>query len=162
MRLTLQVRFDDASGKSRTFTRNVNRPYPCVPRVGDGVFIGEVRSDGTMLQARRVAEVQWENDGSVSLLFRIDGLTNDPEPQVAALLDEGFWELPSASLGLPALELVERLVALVQCWKPVVAARPDVEFGQGNRTTASTVTRPVGTCARRVYGLPAPGLLMCR
>lgn len=84
------VRYDDSTGTARTLRREVNRPYPGVPRAGDAVYLGEVHPDGTYLGERRVSEVRYENDGAISLLFLIDGLTNDPAPQVAALKVEGF------------------------------------------------------------------------
>lgn len=90
MRINLQVRYDDASGHAHTFSREVDRPYPGVPRAGDAVFLGEVHPDGSYLQERRISEVRFENDGRISLLFRFDGLINDPNPQIAILKAEGF------------------------------------------------------------------------
>ena len=50
--------------------REVDRPYPAVPRAEDWVYLGE-SDEGDGLFATPVAVVTWENDGTVVLRLDI-------------------------------------------------------------------------------------------
>jgi hypothetical protein len=59
--------------------REVERPYPGVPRTGDSVFLGEDDKDAGLLPDL-VADVAWDNDGAVMLSFDLSAMP----PGVAA------------------------------------------------------------------------------
>lgn len=91
--MTLRFHIDDpAKGKTRRFAKSVNVEMPQVPRIGEAVIIPGL-TPSTNLGARRVEEVIYAPNGTVILEFKLDGLSNDVEPQVNVLLVEGFREL---------------------------------------------------------------------
>ncbi|WP_143219282.1 hypothetical protein [Actinokineospora bangkokensis] len=92
--MVLRIRLDDGrSGEVRWFTKQVQADVPHVPRVGEAVVLPG--ADGkTNLGARRVEEVMYPLNGQVHLDFRLDGVINDPEAQVAILRAAGYQELP--------------------------------------------------------------------
>ena len=57
-------------GKDSRWRREVDRPYPGVPRAGDWVYLGE-DGDGQGLMATPVAVVTWDNDGAIALRFDV-------------------------------------------------------------------------------------------
>jgi hypothetical protein len=67
MRIRLVVRFDDDAA---VWQREVDRPYPGVPRPQDWVYLGET-DDGEGLFSTPVAVVTWQNDGTVVLRFDV-------------------------------------------------------------------------------------------
>lgn len=71
-----------------------DRPYPAVPRVGEHVIPNDDNMAGRTLHAREVRRVIYANDGTVILDWEVDALINDPEPQIAALLEAGYVEKP--------------------------------------------------------------------
>jgi hypothetical protein len=68
--LKLVVKVDQA-GVAETWEREVERPYPAVPRPDDWVYLGDGENAG--LAAQPVSVVTWENDGSVTLRFDVGG-----------------------------------------------------------------------------------------
>ena len=50
--------------------REVERPYPAVPRAEEWVYLGE-NDEGAGLFATPVAVVTWENDGAIMLRFDV-------------------------------------------------------------------------------------------
>ena len=73
MRISLVVRAD---GDPVAWRREVERPYPAVPRAQDWVYLGE-DDEGRGIFATPVAVVTWENDGRVTLRF--DVATGGPD-----------------------------------------------------------------------------------
>jgi hypothetical protein len=89
MKLTLRFTFPDATaGRERTFTMDVDRAYPAVPRVGDAV----VPDDAGQLAPRTVSSVVYNPDGSLVLDLDLDAPADNPEAQVMALETVGFEE----------------------------------------------------------------------
>ena len=62
MRIRLVVTVE---GEAARWHREVERPYPGVPRAGDWVYLGE-GEDGEGLMATPIAVVSWENDGVIA------------------------------------------------------------------------------------------------
>jgi hypothetical protein len=69
MRIKLVVKVEGDSD-SALWEREVERPYPGVPRPEDWVYLGE-DGDGQGLAATPVAVVTWENDGTIALRFDV-------------------------------------------------------------------------------------------
>jgi hypothetical protein len=67
MRLKLVVKID---GEDARWQRDVERPYPSVPRAREWVYLGE-GDDGEGLMAMPISVVTWENDGDVALRFDV-------------------------------------------------------------------------------------------
>jgi hypothetical protein len=88
MRLRLLVRIQ-ADGEAALWQREVERPYPGVPRPEDWVFLGD-DGEGHGLSATPVAVVSWENDGTVTLRFDVAAMGPDAERQFETL---GFTKL---------------------------------------------------------------------
>lgn len=59
-----------STGDSAVWQREVERPYPTVPRAEEWVYLGE-NDEGEGLFATPVAVVTWENDGSITLRFDV-------------------------------------------------------------------------------------------
>jgi hypothetical protein len=70
-------------------SRDVERPYAEVPRVGDRVFLGD-STDDPYLQRRYVMSAQPDDDGVVSLRFSSDAVNHDPTPLIESLSRAGF------------------------------------------------------------------------
>ena len=70
LHLKLVVKIE-AAGGTQTWQREVERPYPAVPRPDDWVYLGDGGDGG--LAAQPVSVVTWENDGSVTLRFDVAG-----------------------------------------------------------------------------------------
>lgn len=73
---------------SRTWHRQVDRPYPGVPRPGDWVYLAET-DEGQGMFATPITIVTWNNDGTINLTFDLEdtaqaaqmetfGFTRDP------------------------------------------------------------------------------------
>ena len=88
------MHWQDRSGREYLMSRDVERPYSEVPRVGERVFLGDSTQD-PYLQQWSVMSVQWENDGVVSLRFAFDGVNYDPAPLIVSLSGAGFVFLDS-------------------------------------------------------------------
>ncbi|MDX6288143.1 MAG: hypothetical protein QOG53_3628 [Frankiales bacterium] len=89
MELTLRFTFDDPTAKrQRTFTLDVDRPYPGIPRVGEAV----VPDKAGQLAPRRVSRVVYNPDGTLILDLDLDAPADNPEAQVMALETVGFEE----------------------------------------------------------------------
>jgi hypothetical protein len=67
MRIRLVVNIERETSR---WQREVERPYPGVPRSEDWVYLGE-DGDGEGLMATPVAIVSWENDGGVALRLNV-------------------------------------------------------------------------------------------
>ena len=75
--------------------REVDRPYPAVPRAEDWVHLGE-SDEGEGLFATPVAVVTWENDGSVTLRFDMTAGGADAAGMLQSL---GFERIESRRAG---------------------------------------------------------------
>ena len=69
MKITLNVKVD---GDDSLWHRQVERPYPGVPRPDDWIFLGG-DDNGQGLMATPVAVVTWDNDGTVGLRCDMTG-----------------------------------------------------------------------------------------
>jgi hypothetical protein len=67
MRLKLVVKIE---GEGARWERDVERPYPGVPRAREWVYLGDGDA-GEGLMATPIAVVTWENDGGVALRFDV-------------------------------------------------------------------------------------------
>jgi hypothetical protein len=95
MKLTLRFTFDDVTAKRRrTFTLDVDRDYPGVPRVGEAV----VPDQDSQLAPRQITQVVYNPDGSVILELDLGAPADNPEAQVMALETVGFKEQDARTL----------------------------------------------------------------
>jgi hypothetical protein len=83
MRIRLVVTIEGDRGDTR-WEREVDRPYPSVPRPDDWVYLGG-DPDGPGLAATPVAVVTWHNDGAVSLRCDVTSTGADVDAQMEAL-----------------------------------------------------------------------------
>jgi hypothetical protein len=67
VRLTLAIRAPETT-PVRIWRREVERPYPGVPRPGDWIYLGDT-DDGAGLFAMPISLVTWNNDGTITLTF---------------------------------------------------------------------------------------------
>jgi hypothetical protein len=103
MMVTFRIRLaDGTTGSVRRFAMHVEVPYSNAPHVGDAVELPVVGSPfGEGVGARRVHDVIWNLDGSIMIDVAIDGVVNDPNPQVEVITSAGYVEIPEA---LPAAD----------------------------------------------------------
>jgi hypothetical protein len=83
MRVKLVVNIE---GEDARWVRDVERPYPGVPRAREWVYLGD-GDDGEGLLATPIAVVSWENDGRVALRFDVGAAGSD---MLRFLEDLGF------------------------------------------------------------------------
>jgi hypothetical protein len=88
MQITLLVRVE-GDGDLSLWQRRVDRPYPSVPCAGDSVYLAE-DAHGEGVAPRTVADVAWENDGTVALSF---DLVSDQRSAAEQLEGLGFVPL---------------------------------------------------------------------
>ena len=81
MRVRLVVTIE---GETARWQREVERPYPGIPRVGDWVYLDET-DDRQGLFATPVAVVTWDNDGGVGLRLDIAATGPDTIRQLESL-----------------------------------------------------------------------------
>lgn len=95
MELTLRFTFDDPTAhRQRTFTMDVERPYPGIPRIGEAV----VPDKTGQLAPRRVTQVVYNPDGTLILDLELDAAGGNPEAHIMALETVGFKEQDPVTL----------------------------------------------------------------